>query len=87
MKYTYKTNGTCASEIAFELEDGIIHNVSFLGGCNGNLKAISKIVEGMEASKVAEIFKGNICGFKDTSCADQLSKALEKALVEAGRAQ
>lgn len=87
MKYSYKTRGTCASEINFELEDGIIHNVSFRGGCNGNLKAISKIVEGMEAKKVSEIFRGNTCGFKNTSCADQFSKALEKALSEAGDAQ
>ncbi len=83
MKYTYKTRGTCSTEISFELEDGKLHNVSFLGGCNGNLKAISKIVEGMEADKVSEVFRGNTCGFKKTSCADQLSLAIDKALSEA----
>lgn len=87
MKYTYRTRGTCATSIDFELEDGIVHNVSFKGGCNGNLKAISKLVEGMAAADVAELLRGNICGMKNTSCADQFSQALEKALAETGDAQ
>lgn len=87
MKYTYKTRGTCSSEIDFEIEDGIIHNVSFKGGCNGNLKAISKLVEGKAADEISALLRGNTCGFKKTSCADQLSLALEKAMAEAGGAQ
>ena len=82
MSYTFKTRGVCASTINFELENGIVSNVSFMGGCNGNLKAISKLVEGMEATRLIEILKGNKCGFKQTSCADQLAIAIEKALNE-----
>ena len=76
----YITNGVCARKINFEIIDGKLHNVSFVGGCNGNLKAISKLVEGMEATKVIEILKGNTCGAKSTSCADQLCKAIEEVL-------
>ena len=82
MSYTFKTRGVCASTINFELKNGIVSNVSFMGGCNGNLKAISKLVEGMEATKLIEILRGNKCGFKQTSCADQLAIAIEKALNE-----
>ncbi|MBE6714298.1 MAG: TIGR03905 family TSCPD domain-containing protein [Ruminococcaceae bacterium] len=82
MEYRYKTRGVCASEISFEIEEGIIKNVSFRGGCNGNLKAISKLVEGKDAQSIAHILEGNTCGFKSTSCADQLSKAINKALAE-----
>ena len=80
MKHVYKTRGVCASQISFELEDGIVSNVAFMGGCNGNLKAISKLVEGMEAEKVISVLEGNTCGFKKTSCADQLTVALREAL-------
>ena len=80
MTYSFKTRGVCAISIKFDLNDGIVSNVSFLGGCDGNLKAISKLVEGMEASKVISILKGNTCGYRQTSCADQLTKALENAL-------
>lgn len=82
MTYKFKTRGVCASYINFDLNDGIVSNVSFNGGCNGNLKAISKLVEGMEAEKVISILKGNLCGFKGTSCADQLATALRSALDE-----
>ena len=82
MVYTYKTRGVCASTINFEIDNGIVSNVSFIGGCNGNLKAIAKLVEGMEAEKLISILKGNKCGFKQTSCADQLAIAIEKALME-----
>lgn len=82
MKYTYNTRGTCAQQINFEIEDGKLHNVQFVGGCNGNLKAIGKLVEGKEASEVSELLRGNTCGFKSTSCADQLSLAIEKALAQ-----
>lgn len=81
--FRYKTKGVCAAYINFELtDDKKVKNVSFEGGCNGNLKAISKLVEGMEAERVIEILKGNRCGFKSTSCADQFAIALEEALAE-----
>lgn len=79
--HKYRTNGVCAKEISFDIDDeGKVHNVSFLGGCNGNLKAISKLVEGMDAKNVISILEGNTCGFKQTSCADQLAKALKERL-------
>lgn len=81
MTYNYKTEGTCSKQITFDIdENGKIHNVSFLGGCNGNLKAIGLLVEGQDAKQVAEILKGNTCGMRSTSCADQLSKAIQEAL-------
>lgn len=81
MEYNYKTTGTCSKMIHFELdENNIIHNVSFVGGCNGNLKAISKLVEGHDANEIISILKGNTCYPRKTSCADQLSNALEYAL-------
>jgi len=76
----YFTKGVCARKIDFEIIDGKLHNVSFMGGCNGNLKAISKLVEGMEVEKVIKILKGNTCGAKNTSCADQLCLAIEEAI-------
>lgn len=82
MKHTYQTTGTCAREINFDIEDGIITNVSFVGGCNGNLKAIAKLVEGKNAQEIASILKGNTCGPRNTSCADQLAKAILKAMNE-----
>ena len=80
MKYTYRTRGVCASQISFELEGTTVTNVQFFGGCNGNLKAIAKLVEGMDAEKVIELLSGNTCGFKKTPCADQLTVALREAL-------
>lgn len=77
--YTYKTIGTCSREITVELEGNIIKSVSFLGGCPGNLAAIAKIVAGMDKDKVIELWRGNRCGNKATSCADQLTYALEEA--------
>lgn len=82
MKYTYKTKGTCSTQIDFELENGTIHNVSFTGGCNGNLKAIGRLVEGQDVDTVISKLKGLQCGFKQTSCGDQLAKALEEAKVK-----
>lgn len=78
MEYTYKTKGTCSSQIEFDVEDGIVKNVRFKGGCDGNLKAISALVEGQPKEKVIKLLKGIKCGFKDTSCGDQLAKALEE---------
>ena len=80
MTYSYKTKGTCSSKIDFDIEDGKLYNVRYTGGCNGNLKAISKLVEGKDALEIADLLEGNTCGFKSTSCADQLSKAIKEAL-------
>lgn len=80
MKYSFRTRGVCARNITFELENGVIKEVSFMGGCNGNLKAISKLVDGMDAQKVIDILKGNDCGGRGTSCADQLAIAIEEAM-------
>jgi len=80
--YIYKTHGVCAKELGFSIEDGKLHNVQFLGGCHGNLTAISKLVEGMDAQKVVNLLKGNDCGGKGTSCADQLAIAIEHALIQ-----
>ena len=80
MKFTYDTTGTCSKRIFFEIDDdNKVRNVSFVGGCNGNLKAISKLVEGMDKDKIIEILEGNTCGSRPTSCADQLAKALKEA--------
>lgn len=80
MTYKFKTRGVCASYITFTLNNGMVSGVSFQGGCNGNLKAVSKLVEGMDAERVIEILKGNLCGFRTTSCADQFAIALRSAL-------
>lgn len=82
MTHTYKTRGTCARQIDFELDNGIVKNVSFFGGCNGNLKGIGALVEGRPAEEVISLLKGMKCGFKSTSCPDQLAQALESALNE-----
>lgn len=83
MKYQYQTKGVCARSIGFDMdEDGNVSNVSFLGGCDGNLKAISKLVDGWNADKINEYLRGNTCGFKSTSCADQLAIAVSKAKEE-----
>jgi len=81
MNFTYKTKGTCSQVISFEINDGIIENVVFTGGCNGNLKAISKLVNGKNAKEVSELLRGNTCGPRSTSCADQLARAIEEALA------
>ena len=77
--YQYKTKGTCSQMISFDLEDGKVKNVSFLGGCNGNLKGIAALVEGMDIDAVIERLEGIRCGMKSTSCPDQLAKALRAA--------
>lgn len=74
----FKTSGTCSREISFDIdENNIVHNVVFTGGCNGNLKGIAALVEGRNKDEVASILAGIKCGFKQTSCPDQLSKALK----------
>lgn len=76
----YKMDGTCAAFLTCQLdEDQCVHNLEFVGGCNGNLKAIAKLVEGRPASEVSELLAGNTCGFRQTSCADQLARALTQA--------
>ena len=80
MKFTHRNKGVCSTEVSFELEDGIVHNVDFTGGCNGNLKAIGKLAEGRTAEELIDLLKGNTCGFKKTSCADQFAEGLEQAL-------
>lgn len=79
MQFEYRTKGTCSQRILFEIEDNILKNVQFLGGCNGNLKGISSLVEGMDIDEVIAKVEGIQCGFKATSCPDQLAKALKEA--------
>ena len=79
MKYKYKTQNVCSSMITFDLDGNIVTNINFLGGCNGNLKAISKLLEGATVEEIESKLLGNTCGFRQTSCADQLAKAVIKA--------
>ena len=79
MQYTYKTKGTCSREIVFEVEEGKVKNVQFFGGCNGNLKGISALVEGQDIEDVIRRVEGIRCGMKSTSCPDQLAQALKAA--------
>ena len=74
---TYKTSGVCSKKIDFEITDGKLHNVSFTGGCHGNLQGIGRLVEGMEVDEVISRLEGIRCCFKNTSCPDQLAKALK----------
>lgn len=82
MHKIYKTVGTCSKEINFDIEDNKIHNVSFVGGCNGNLKAVSSLVEGQDIDTVIERLKGITCNSKQTSCGDQLATALQEVKNE-----
>lgn len=78
--YSFKTKGTCASKIDFDIVDNKVRNVSFYGGCNGNLQGISSLIEGMEVDEVIKKLEGIKCGFKSTSCPDQLAKALKETV-------
>ena len=78
--FTYKTKGTCATAIDFDLESHIIHHVVITRGCDSNLKAIGKLVEGKEAEEIVAVLEGNTCGMKNTSCADQFAHALKEAI-------
>ena len=80
MHYEYATRGTCSQRILFDLEDGKVYNVQFIGGCNGNLKGIGALVEGMNAEDVITKVEGIRCGMKKTSCPDQLAAALKEAV-------
>ncbi len=79
MHVTSKTSSVCSTKIDFDLVDGKVYNVVFTGGCNGNLKAIGKLVEGMDRDQLVKTLKGNTCGNSFTSCADQLARAVERA--------
>lgn len=86
MKFSYKTRGVCSNTIHFEIENNILKNVSYDGGCNGNLQGIGALVEGMDVDEVIRRVKGIRCGFKETSCPDQLAKALEGAKAKMEKA-
>ncbi len=79
MRYSYRTKGVCSTQINFDLDGSVVTNVEFISGCNGNLKAISKLVNGMTVDKIEEVLRGNTCGWKPTSCADQLAIAVREA--------
>lgn len=82
MEYRYKPQGVCSREMIFDIEDGVIKSLQIVGGCDGNTKGISKLVISMKLEDVIEKLKGIQCSYKGTSCPDQLSKALEKYLIE-----
>ena len=82
MTYTYRPKGVCSQRMTIELEDGVIRDVQILGGCNGNLQGISALVRGMKAEEAIERMSGIRCGFKNTSCPDQLAQALREALAQ-----
>lgn len=82
MQFEHKTKGTCSQKIFFEIENNKVYNVQYLGGCNGNLKGISSLVEGMDIDDVIARLEGTTCGMKATSCPDQLATALKSAKKE-----
>ncbi len=82
MHYDYQTEVVCAQVISFDINDDVITNIRFMGGCNGNLKAIAKLVDGWTVDKIESYLRGNLCGRKPTSCADQLAIAVRKAYDE-----
>ena len=79
MRYNYKTETVCSRQISFDINDDVVTNIRFFGGCDGNLKAISKLVDGWTVDKIEEYLRGNTCGHRQTSCADQLARAVRKA--------
>lgn len=87
MHYTYNTVGVCSTRIDFDVEGGIIHNVVYQNGCHGNLQAIGRLIEGMEIGEAIRRLKGIKCGYKQTSCGDQLAVALEGVLEKAKRGE
>lgn len=82
MRYTVKPHDICPTSLSFDLEGDVVKNVEFTRGCDGNLKAISKLVDGMTVDQIEEILGGNICGNRGTSCADQLAKAVRNCYTE-----
>jgi uncharacterized protein (TIGR03905 family) len=85
MKTTYTPSGTCSTRIEVDIEDGVINDARFTGGCNGNLQGVSALVKGRDAREVIGLLKGVRCGAKNTSCPDQLARAMERALTQAGQ--
>ena len=79
MHHDMPTQMTCSSLISFDLDGNVVSNIRFTGGCNGNLKAISKLVDGWTVEKIEQYLRGNLCGPRPTSCADQLARAVRKA--------
>ena len=79
MKYEVTPQGVCPARLEFELDGNVVHNVQFLGGCNGNLQAVSRLVEGLTVDQIKSTLLGIHCGFKDTSCSDQLARAIVAA--------
>ena len=82
MTYRYTTRGVCSRSVSFDLENGIVQNVRFEGGCSGNTQGVAALAEGMPAEEVIRRLSGIRCGFKPTSCPDQLAQAIQKALQE-----
>lgn len=82
MRYDYQTKGTCSTKISFDIEGNVVKNVQFTGGCNGNLKAISTLVDGMTVEEIEKKLDGITCGWKKTSCSDQLANAVRQAYEE-----
>lgn len=79
MQHTYTTRGTCSRQITFELDGNRVKNIHFVGGCDGNLKAVSKLADGMTVEQIESMLRGNTCGPRPTSCADQLAIAVQQA--------
>ena len=79
MEHTYTTRGTCSRQITFELDGNRVKNIHFVGGCDGNLKAVSKLADGMTVEQIETMLRGNTCGPRPTSCADQLAIAVQQA--------
>ncbi|MBO7659303.1 MAG: TIGR03905 family TSCPD domain-containing protein [Clostridia bacterium] len=86
MHYEFYPEGVCSRKIDFDIDGDVITNVRFTGGCNGNLKAIAILVDGMTVDEIERKLKGNTCGFKNTSCADQFAKGVRKAYNETAKA-
>lgn len=82
MVHTYQPRGVCSMRIEFELDGDVVRDIRFTGGCDGNLKAIAKLCEGMSVDEIEDKLAGNTCGWKNTSCADQLATAVRKAYTE-----
>ena len=83
MEYIYKTKGTCSSKIRLDINDGVVTNVVYTGGCDGNLKAISKLVAGQNVDDIVAMMEGHTCGRRSTSCVDQMTKAIREAQAKA----
>ena len=79
---TYKTKGVCSSQITFDIVDNKVHNVQFTGGCNGNTQGVAALIEGMDVNEAIQRMEGIRCGFRPTSCPDQLAKALKAAISQ-----